>query len=466
MEFISHESDLVLLDVSDPQFWEGLEPLELGDVPRLHDSVSVAGYPTGGDNLSVTKGVVSRVIVGTYSHSGENLLCVQIDAAINSGNSGGPAMQAKKVVGVAFETLTSAQNIGYIIPVPVIRHFLDDIVRHQRYTSFPRMSFMWQKFENDSMRKAFKMPEDKHGILILCVDPLESCATALQRNDILLSMDGVPIADDGTIFFRRGERLLFTYIPSTKFVGETCAVGVWRDGKELTLTFQLECRKPLVPLHLHDELPTYYVYAGLVLTVLSRAYLYHEWGKEWHKKGPVEFVEEAYYGVVKREQQQVVILSQVLVDDINNGYQFNNLRLNRVNGVVINNLRQVVDMIEAIEKIAGSFVRFDLDRESVVILDTTEARTSTPRILKQNNIGSDKSIDLLLPPSLARIITASTSSSSLPAATAAASFSPSLSISSSPAPVSTNELAASTSTSSAPTTAASATSSTAITNAA
>lgn len=41
----------------------------------------------------------------------------QIDAAINSGNSGGPALKDGSIVGVAFETLNKAENIGYIIPV-------------------------------------------------------------------------------------------------------------------------------------------------------------------------------------------------------------------------------------------------------------------------------------------------------------------------------------------------------------
>ncbi|CAF3647908.1 unnamed protein product [Rotaria sp. Silwood1] len=50
----------------------------------------------GGDNLSVTKGAVSRVVMSTYSHSVEYLLTTQIDAAINPGNSGGPAIQGMK----------------------------------------------------------------------------------------------------------------------------------------------------------------------------------------------------------------------------------------------------------------------------------------------------------------------------------------------------------------------------------
>jgi hypothetical protein len=51
------------------------------------------GYCPALDDLSVTKGVVSRVCMKMYAHSLETLLAIQIDAAINPGNSGGPAIQ-------------------------------------------------------------------------------------------------------------------------------------------------------------------------------------------------------------------------------------------------------------------------------------------------------------------------------------------------------------------------------------
>ena len=52
------------------------------------DAVAVVGYPIGGDTISVTSGVVSRIEVTSYVHGSTELLGVQIDAAINSGNSG------------------------------------------------------------------------------------------------------------------------------------------------------------------------------------------------------------------------------------------------------------------------------------------------------------------------------------------------------------------------------------------
>ena len=47
----------------------------------------MAGYPQGGDSLSITKGIVSRVVMTRYAHSSNKLLGIQIDAAINPGNS-------------------------------------------------------------------------------------------------------------------------------------------------------------------------------------------------------------------------------------------------------------------------------------------------------------------------------------------------------------------------------------------
>lgn len=49
--------------VDDPEFWDGLRPLEFGSLPRLQDEVAVVGYPVGGESISITAGVVSRIEV-------------------------------------------------------------------------------------------------------------------------------------------------------------------------------------------------------------------------------------------------------------------------------------------------------------------------------------------------------------------------------------------------------------------
>ena len=126
--FIGHDCDLALLEVEDDRFFDGLEPLEIGDLPKVRSSVVTYGYPAGGEQISYTRGVVSRIEVQNYVHVGNrNLLAVQTDAAINPGNSGGPVIQDDKVVGVAFQNMPGLENTGFFIPPPVVQHFLKDV---------------------------------------------------------------------------------------------------------------------------------------------------------------------------------------------------------------------------------------------------------------------------------------------------------------------------------------------------
>ncbi|CAF4960427.1 unnamed protein product, partial [Rotaria sp. Silwood1] len=227
---IAHECDLAIMTVDDNIFWNGLEPLTLtNDVPRLQESITVVGFPIGGDNLSVTKGVVSRVVMSTYTHSLEFLLTIQIDAATNPGNSGGPAIQGKHVVGMSFQGQTQAQSIGYIIPVLVIKHVLDDIELHNKYTAFPIMRFYYQPMENTSYREYLKLNDDQHGILVTSVEKACVLSKILQQDDVITAIDNVPIADDGTIYFRRGERLNFKYLEKLKFVDDTVTFTIIRQ---------------------------------------------------------------------------------------------------------------------------------------------------------------------------------------------------------------------------------------------
>lgn len=74
-------------------------------------------YPVGGECISITAGVVSRVEMTVYAQAEQELLSIQIDAAINPGNSGGPVVNDDgEVVGVAFQSLdgNDVENIGWV----------------------------------------------------------------------------------------------------------------------------------------------------------------------------------------------------------------------------------------------------------------------------------------------------------------------------------------------------------------
>ncbi|MFT4513053.1 MAG: S1-C subfamily serine protease, partial [Planctomycetota bacterium] len=100
---ISHDCDLALLEIDDKPFARGIKSSVVGDLPKLRDAVQVVGYPIGGEEVSITEGVVSRIEVQRYEHSQRHLLAVTVDAAINEGNSGGPVFARGKIVGIAFQ---------------------------------------------------------------------------------------------------------------------------------------------------------------------------------------------------------------------------------------------------------------------------------------------------------------------------------------------------------------------------
>ena len=122
----------------------------------------------GGRRISVTKGIVSRIQMDTYAHTGaDSHLVIQTDAAINPGNSGGPVMQDGKVVGVAFQGLRQAENIGYMIPTTVIRHFLADI-NDGKYDGFGSLGVMlYPGLHNPSYKDYLKVPADQQGIVVI-----------------------------------------------------------------------------------------------------------------------------------------------------------------------------------------------------------------------------------------------------------------------------------------------------------
>lgn len=67
-----------MLTVDDDEFWQGMSPVEFGELPTLQDAVTVVGYPIGGDTISVTSGVVSRIEILSYVHGSTELLGLQV----------------------------------------------------------------------------------------------------------------------------------------------------------------------------------------------------------------------------------------------------------------------------------------------------------------------------------------------------------------------------------------------------
>ena len=270
---IGHDVDLAILLVEDETFWEGLPLVPLGSgIPRLASEVVAVGFPVGGDDVSATRGVVSRILVGGLTDN----LCVQIDAAINPGNSGGPVFDSLgKLVGVAFSGLMNANNVGYIIPLPVLHTFLQNLRRHGSYTGKCSDCFEIQSMENVALKRSFGLHKAS-GVMISRVPPESNVQGVLQVRDILLELDGVKIANDGTIQLPGTHdlvRVTFSYLVYRAARGHKLKLTVLRNHERMHFVVPanpqpellLVCKQPLPK-------PSYLVVGGLVFVPLMSPY--------------------------------------------------------------------------------------------------------------------------------------------------------------------------------------------------
>lgn len=400
---VGWDCDCAVLTVEEAEFWEGMQAVELSKaVPHLEDPVLCVGFPVGGDTMSVTSGVISRIEVMMYAQTTSELLGIQIDAAINDGNSGGPAFnEAGECLGMAFQSMSAdkAENIGYVIPTVVIMHFLNDLLKHGKYTGFPTLGVEIQPLENGHLRESLGMAPKQKGILITRVAPTSAVAKELRANDVLLSFEGEPIANDGTVRFRKHERVAFTWLVAQKFYGEPARMQVLRDCKVEDIEIKdFHPESPIVPVHLFNvkhQGPSYLIVAGLVFTNLSVPFLRSEFGEEWDCEAPVELVHSVMYQRAQAPGESIVVLTQLLAHDLTVGYEdLENVVLFTINGEKVRNLQHTKELIDGCK---SDFLRFGLQSNLMLILKTELARKATDEVLSQQGINSAASLDLAAP---------------------------------------------------------------------
>lgn len=340
---IAHDCDLALLEVDDFTPFEGLKYLEIGHVPKLETQVRVIGYPVGGNRISVTRGVVSRIDFNAYSHTrSDQHLVVQIDAAINPGNSGGPVLQNGHVVGVAFQGLRSADNTGYMIPPPVIKRFLKDI-EDGKYDQYVDLGITEFSMFNPAMRKKFGLSRTSPGVLVAAVTPDGPCDGVLQANDILIAINDNPVDAAGNILIE-GEKVNMNEIVERKFSGDQIKLNIIRDGKKMEKTATL---KPFPPIKMYavqyGVQPRYTTFAGLVFQPLDRnLYAAHSFSNTRVRRLFAHYIDEGIF----KEREDIVILTRVLTDPVNTHVSGHvGTAIESINGTKVKNLKQAHELL-------------------------------------------------------------------------------------------------------------------------
>ena len=262
LEGIAPGIDLAVLKLEDDKFFDTHRPLARADkLPDIKDAVMVYGYPIGGTSLSVTKGIVSRVEFVPYNFPVSGLR-VQLDAAINAGNSGGPAVVDDKMIGLAFSHLGGAENIGYVIPCEEIDLFIRGIADNKRYAK-PGFYEEWQTLENPALRSFLHLEDSVKGVIIR--RPFSDDASyPLKQWDVITRVGETAIDDQGMVKIPPNLRIDFPYLVQHVAKNGKLPLTIVRSGKQMHVDLPAPPDYPLIIREWGDSYPSYFICGPMV----------------------------------------------------------------------------------------------------------------------------------------------------------------------------------------------------------
>ncbi len=213
----------------------GLKPLELGDSSSLKvgQFVIAIGTALGEFRHTVTTGVISGlgrgIIAGSILEGYVEKLddVIQTDAAINPGNSGGPLLNsAGQVIGVNVAVAQEAQNIGFALPINIVKEALKTFKETGRFAPKPYLGVQYQMI---SRRMAIlnNIPTGAYVVEVITGSPAESAG--ILADDIITKFAGQELSENNTL----ADEI------KKKKPGEQVNLEIWRNGQKLNLSVLL-----------------------------------------------------------------------------------------------------------------------------------------------------------------------------------------------------------------------------------
>lgn len=393
---IARGIDLAMLELEDESFFDEYPAASLSDeLPGIGGTVTALGYPLGGEALSITEGIVSRIEHTGYK--GATLgLRIQVDVALNPGNSGGPVFMDGDVIGLVFSGIPSAENIGYVIPTDEVKMFLDD-VEDGRYDGNPRFFGRLQTAENDAVREKLGLSREQTGLIV--TDPGED--GPLERWDVIAAIGPHDIDNRGMADVPGAAdlRLNFSYfvpkLASASDGGTTVPMTVLRGGEPVEVDVPVMPNRDLLIEPLDGAYPSYLIHGPMVFMPA-----YQELMQQASRAALVlasndsPLVERMTDTANEPGEQLVIVPAPFFPHRLTKGYEIGLVPvLESVNGEKVKNLKHLAELLDSIDDEYTEFVFAGSSNETLVFR-TDELREATDEVLDDGGIRSDRSDDL------------------------------------------------------------------------
>jgi S1-C subfamily serine protease len=341
IKYLGVDCDLAIIEVDDPEFSKDAVIFPFSkSIPTLGSDLLILGYPNGTDNLTVEKGSILNLEKMRYSFSGLDFRSViKIKASVYPGNSGGPAIQGNKVVGIVFQLSQTERETAYLIPTSIIEHFLADIA-DGKYDGFPNFGFNFQSGNSNSLKSYYKIPIENKGILLNAIYPQSSFYDYLKEKDFLYRIDEFAISNEGDLITEPSINLI-DYLEN-KFIGDSVTMYFYRNGEKFKTTAKL---KKTNSLDLYrDESTKYYINSGLVFQPVSRVFFANQDLTTLDSSSKYHFsyyIQDKLYKYNNRD----IVLSYLFDDPENLRYKKYSMKIvETINGIAPSDLKDFIDL--------------------------------------------------------------------------------------------------------------------------
>ncbi|MBL9135792.1 MAG: hypothetical protein JNK85_07990 [Verrucomicrobiales bacterium] len=385
VRWVDYHANLGVISVADDAFWTGLKAVELsGTVPRRND-YEILRWRDG--NLEMRRADFSKFTVSEGSMSFAPRIQLELNTEIGGLGWAEPVLADGKVVGL---TVSKGGNVCTVMPTPFMARVLE-AKKAGRFPGLGFFDFVWQAGQNPATLEYLRVPGEPRGAVVIEVPKRAAEDYALKTRDVLLEVDGFPIDMEGDYEDPDyGHVMLEGLATRGHFAGDKVRMKILREGKEVEIQYELpkaDFSVDLLPMFVFDKEPEYLVAGGLVFQPLHQQYL-RGWGDDWRRRAPFRLVYATSEGPTK-ERPTVVILSQVLPDPINVGYQeVRNLVLEAVNGRTVRNLKDLQEALKSPKDGVHVIEFFRGDNLRRLLLDSGDLEASTARVLKRYGIPS------------------------------------------------------------------------------
>jgi len=386
VQALNFDVDLAILTVSDDKFFQKRAALSrAASLPRIQDRVSIFGFPIGGNDMSVTRGEVSRIEYGNYGRGVGPV--IQVSAAINPGNSGGPAVVEDKMIGLVVSRVQNAQNIGTVIPNEEIELFLEDIKRGKpEGKPVIALNTVYQNLENQALRRKFQVDASVEGVLVQ-VPSLTDARSPLRAFDVLTKIGDYPINNFGQVQLKNGRRAPFSYLVPQLARDGAVAFTVWRQGKDVPIAVPVTTQDHRLLRPYQGETLSYFIHGPLVFAQAKSddVSLYAQLNRTLYMDNS-PLVTRADELVRFPGEELVVVSSRMFSHPTSKGYMDPvGKTVKEINGHAIKNLRHLVETLrDSTDEYLS--IRFADNFSELLVFDRKAMNKATEEILDDSGI--------------------------------------------------------------------------------